>query len=281
MSQNTKIQALQALSLIFVIMIVVSGCGVQGKSISTLEKIDRTGKIDICYIEWPPTIIKDSETGALSGHLIDMANFLAKSMDVEPNYLESGWDKFPADLNSGNCDLVVAGVFATIPRAKSVAFSRPMSYVGNSALIAKNSELINTANIDDLDKKGITIAVLNGEQGHEYVKQNFKNAEIKVLQGSDLTLPLLDVVAGRSDVGLSDSVTITGFVKQQPDVIDLFAKNPYNVNPITWAVSYDDPGFLGFINTAINYMESTGRIAEFEAKYNAKWLRKKTEWVVE
>ncbi|MCK4319911.1 transporter substrate-binding domain-containing protein [Candidatus Micrarchaeota archaeon] len=248
---------------------------------STLEKIERTGKLTVCYIEWPPTVIKDPKTGELSGHFVDMAVYMAGAMDTELEFQESSWGTFPADLNSGRCDLSIAGTFSTIPRAKAVAFSTPISYIGNGAVIKKDSEFEGYSSVDEFDKEGITIAVLNGEQGHEYVKQNFKNAEIKVLQGSDLTLPLVEVATGRADIGLADSITTTRFAENQPEVVDLFASNPYNVNPIAWAVRYEDQEWLQFINTAIDYMDSTGKTREFEERYDVKWLRPKKEWSVE
>jgi len=248
---------------------------------STLDKIEETGELHVCYIEWAPTVIKDPETGELSGHFVDMAEYLADSMEVELIFHETSWSNFPVELNSGRCDLSIAGTFATIPRAESIAFTRAISYVGNGAVVAENSEFGYFNSIDEFDKEGIVVAVLNGEQGHEYVKQNFENAEIVVLQGSDLTLPLLEVASGRADIGLADSVTTARFVENQESLVDLFASNPYNVNPIAWAVSYDDLEWLQFVNTAIDYMESTGKINEFEEEYDAHWLRPKIEWTVE
>ena len=37
----------------------------------TLAKIRDTGKLDVCYAEYPPAVIKDPNTGKLSGHSID------------------------------------------------------------------------------------------------------------------------------------------------------------------------------------------------------------------
>lgn len=249
-------------------------------AVSTLDKVEASEKLDICYVVWPPTIIKDPLTGELSGHFVDMANYLAKTMEITLAYKETSWSDFPADLNSGRCDLSIAGTYATIPRAKAVAFSRPISYIGNGAVIRKGSSLENIKNINGLDKEEVTIAVLNGEQGHEYVKQNFQHANIRVLQGNDLTLPLVEVVAGRADVGLADAVTTAQFTENQIDTTDLFAESPYDINPINWAVRQNDQTWLQFVNTAINYMESTGKIKEFESHYNTSWLRPKKEWVL-
>ena len=60
----------------------------------------------------------------------------------------------------------------------------------------------------DLDKPGVTIATVLGTSGHEYMKQNFKNATIRALDTGDLTQDSLEVLAGRADAALQDAFKI-------------------------------------------------------------------------
>jgi ABC-type amino acid transport substrate-binding protein len=122
--------------------------------------------------------------------------------------------------------------------------------------------------------------VLNGEQGYEYVTQNFKNAKIRVVQGSDDTLPLVEVLAGRADIGLHESVVVSRFVAEHSDeLVDVFATNPYNPVQIAWAMRSDDMAFVHFISTTISVMETSGKINEFESNYDIYWFRQKMELV--
>ena len=106
------------------------------------------------------------------------------------------------------------------------------------------------------------IAVVSGEQSHEYVQKHFDNADIEVIDSSDLTAAMLQVSTGRADVAMSDHFVVQKFVNNHEGMEDLFADNPYNMKPITWAVSHEDQQLLTFLNNALNYLGSTGELQE-------------------
>ena len=167
--------------------------------------------------------------------------------------------------------------YSTIPRALSVNFTRPIIYVGNSAIVRKaDKRFKNIKNIKEIDKTDIVVAVTQGEQGYEYAKRNFKHAKLKVISTSDQFLTFSEVSAGRADIALGDTWAIKQYTKIHNEVIDLFKNNPYNLTPVAWAVRYGDNDFLNFINICISYMESIGKLKEFENKYNVHWLHPKT-----
>ena len=82
-------------------------------------------------------------------------------------------------------------------------------------------------------------------------------------------------------VGLADAWTTSQFSKEHPDVVDLFAKKPYDLTPVGWAVRSENIEWLNFINTALDYCKSTGRMEEWEAKYNAHWIKPRIEYKVD
>jgi ABC-type amino acid transport substrate-binding protein len=93
---------------------------------------------------------------------------------------------------------------------------------------------------------------------HEYVEANFKNLQnVVVFSGSDLSQCLEAVLVGQVDVGMSDALETSKFVTTHPDkVVDLYAKDPYDLNPISWAVRQDDIVWKNFLDTAIDTLET-------------------------
>jgi len=243
----------------------------QTQSESVLTKIQHTGKMEVCYGVYPPAVIKDAKTGALSGHDIDALKLIAQRIGATAEFHEQTFGNMAAALQSGTCDVTTA-FFAQIPRAAVVAFTQPLYFIGESALIRKGDTRFNT--LDDIDKPGIKVAVANGESGYNYVKEHFKNAQLDVIdvESSDLSRFLLEVTAGRADVGIADSETIRLFAAQHPETQDLFANNPFNINPTNYAVRQGDTDFLNFINTSVQYLETTGEFQALEQKYGAHWL---------
>ncbi len=258
----------------------LAGCGGKTSSSPTAEdtfkKIKKEGVLRVGYLVAPPWIIRDPTTGKLSGTSVDAINEIGRLAEVRVEFVEATFATFIAGLQSHQYDLSICPTFSTIPRAKSVAYTRPQMYVGNSAIVRKGDDRFKT--LTDLDKVGIVVAVTQGEQGYEYAKANFKNAEIKILSVGDQALTFSEVTANRADVALGDAWFTAKFAETHPDVRDLFADNPYNVTPVGWAVRYEDLTLLQFINTSLDYLESIGLLEELDRKYDAKWLRPKKIW---
>jgi len=244
-----------------------------------LDKVKASGKLKAGYIVYPPFVIKDPNSGHLSGYFIELMDAIAKEGAFSIDYEETNWGNMVTGLQTGKFDVVVSGIFATIPRAKEVTFTTPVLYVGISAIARKNDNRFTT--VTDLAKKGLTIAVTNGEVGHEYAKKELLDAKLTVINTEDISRPMLEVVAGRADVALGDSMTAYRFAKQHPEVRNVFANNPFFVFGTSLMVRQNDPEWANFLNTSIEHMELSGVTDKLEAKYkegSSAWISKRKPW---
>lgn len=241
------------------------------KEENTLSQIIKKGVINVCYGIYPPAVIRDAKTNELSGHDIDTIKSIAEVIKVKPEFSEQAWGNMVSALQSKRCDVALT-LFAQIPRAASVAFSRPLYFVGDGVLALKGESRF--SNISDIDKPGIKVVVANGESGHNYVNEHFKNAKIIVIdvEGSDYSRIFTEVTSGRVDVAIADASTVQRYALTHPETVDLFKDKQFNLNPVSFAVRQNDTAFLQFLNTSIDYLELNGRIKELEQKYGANWL---------
>lgn len=242
----------------------------------TFQRVKREGVLRVGYILAAPWCIRDPKTGEMSGTFVETINEIAKQMEVRVEYVEADFSTFVAGLQTRKFDISIAPTFSTIPRAKSVAFSTPLMAAGNSAIVRRGESRFKS--LADIDKTGIIVAVTQGEQGHEFAKLHFKNAEIRVFSGGDQNMAFSEVLAGRADVALGDVWFSAKFSSEHPKAFDLFADAPYNITPVGWAVRYEDQSLLSFINTALDCLDTAGKLDEIDRKYGAKWLRPKKIW---
>src|SRR3989344_7629146 len=128
---------------------------------STLTKILDSDEITVCYMTWPPSVIKDPNTGEVSGFIVDIFNEIAKDSELKVTYTESTWGGFPADLNTGKCDAAIAGIYPTIGRSTSVSFTKPFFYAGNGVAVRAGDSRFDS--IEALNRDDIKIAVIQGE----------------------------------------------------------------------------------------------------------------------
>ncbi|MFL6232181.1 MAG: substrate-binding periplasmic protein [Thermoanaerobaculia bacterium] len=243
-----------------------------------LQHINSERKIHVGYIVFPPAVTKNLKTGDLGGHHVAAIREIARLANWHIDFVETDWSTFPAELSSGRIDVSIAPTFITVPRANSVAFTRPLFFAGNSAIVRLNDTRFTS--IQSFDRDGVTIAVTQGEAGHEYARANFKKAKLLVFSGSDQSLAFQNVINGRADAALGDAYMTAKFAKQyQESVRDLFAANPYNLTPVAWAVRQGDIDLLNFLNGSLEALDYQGKLQEFEDASGAHWLHLKKEWV--
>jgi len=272
---------LTTLLVAFFLFLLIGCTKVDNKPrLQTLERVQKDGTLHVGYVVYPPTVIKDPNTGDLSGHFVDAARFLAEVMNVKIQFHEADFSTFVAGLQSRQYDLSIAATYRTIPRAMAVAFTDPIIYIGNGVIVRKGDSRFGT--LSDFNQEGITLAVAQGEASHEYAEEHFPKATLTVISTANLALPLTEVLTGRADTGMADAWTTSQFASEHSDVVvDLFAGRPYDLTPVGWAVRPDDIQWLNFVNTALDYMKSTGRMAEWEDQYGAHWVKPKIEYLAD
>lgn len=267
--QTKKLTSACIIGLVLLTVLGFNSCE-SGKSLDSLERIKSDRKIKVGYISYSDITSQDTQTGQIKGFLVDvlyeaLADLKIPKENVE--FVETDWQNFSLGLDSQKYNLSIAGTFNTPVRAQAVDFSRPILYLGNGAVVKKDDNRFHR--IEDFNAPGITIAVVQGEQGYEYAKKNLTKVKLISLAGSDLSLAPLQVKLGKADAALSDQYILRKYVLSNPEVKDALADNPYDVLPICWAVrkNSQDASLLSYINAQVDKLESSGRLSEIMARY--------------
>jgi polar amino acid transport system substrate-binding protein len=268
------------LVVLLAVLSVVWGCNQGGqvaqKKESVLDKVKREKVLKVGYVKYPPYVIHDPKTGKLSGLYIDLIEQVANQMNAKIEYHETNWGNMIVDINAQKYDIQAAPIFRTIPRAMEVAFTRPIDYFGNGAVVKKGDKRFTKP--ADFNREGLKIAVVQGEVGHEFAKKFLPKAQMIVLKTDDISRPLLEVATGRADAGITDAWTTYQFVKAHPNVEDPFAGNPFNVVSASWFIRQGDPDWLQFLDTCIDFLESSGEIDRLSQEYQVPSFREKKAW---
>lgn len=265
------------LFLITLLSFSIISCGksVNTSEEDTLDRIRKTGQIDVCVAVYPPSVIKDSKTGNLTGVSIDTMEAIAAKINAKVIWHETTFGNATAELQARHCD-VFPFIFALIPRAEAVAFtSPPLAYTGLTAVVRKDD--MRFRNIKDpfeFDKSDLTIALPTGTGPDYFVQENFHKAKIKRIdvEPSNLIRYLMEVSSGRADVGFSDTNEGASYAANHPEVIDLFEERPFSLNPDCWAVRQGDLKWLHFLETALQFLDTQGTLTQLEKKYHAHWI---------
>lgn len=195
------------LMLFVTLAVFVAGCsftstGNGGES--TLEKAKREGKIVVGFAGEVPYAYED-EDGNLTGEAVEVARAIFQEMGIEK--IEGKLVKFNSlipGLQSGNFDVITAGMYITPERCEEVAFANPDYSIGQALAVQKGNPQQLFSYEDLAANPDVKIAVMNGAIEIDYMKAaGVKESQLEIVQ--DIPSVISALSSGRVD-----AITMTG-----------------------------------------------------------------------
>jgi polar amino acid transport system substrate-binding protein len=261
--------------LVVVVVLVVSFVGVRifsnevSQNQNLLAKVLDKGEIRVGYVIYPPGMIKDANTGKLSGIFHDALEEAGKNLGLKINWVEEvGWGTMIEGLNSGRYDMIGSAVWPTATRAKNVDFTIPLNYgVIGVYVRSDDSRFIN---LDKINSESVTLATIDGEISSFVAKEAFPQAKVLSLpQDTQISLVLLNVTTRKADVAFVEPAVAEEFLANNPNTIKNIAKeNPIRTYGNTWVVSKNESAFKNMLDVAIQELQNNGKIDELVEQYS-------------
>jgi ABC-type amino acid transport substrate-binding protein len=273
-------------ALVTITLLFALGCARSGpSSVNTTEphgsysEILARKEIRAGILLYPPTVDFNKTTGEASGFLVDISNEIAKRAGIKIKYEPVSFDDLKAAINT-RYDVIVGGVFVTVPRARDMAFTRPIMYWAGVAAVVPSDKVGNYKTLADLNKPEIRIASMSGTAELDFVKQNLTNATLTPIPNNDLTVAISEVAAGRADVAFSDLVTAKKFLNGKPGLRLAFGGKAFTGNSAGFVVKKSDTAWLQFLNDSLEALQVDGTIKSLSDKYKGDeiWILPKNPW---
>lgn len=233
-----------------------------------LSQVLESRTVRIGYVVNPPALIKDPNSGELSGIYFDAVQDMGKNLGLEFKWVEeTGWATMVEGIEARRYDVVVGGIWPSSQRGKRVVFSRPLYFSPVNAYV-KNSD-VRFSDYAQLDSPEVTIATLDGEMTSIIASTTFPKAKTlshsQDVPGSQL---LLDVVGGKADVTFLEKVYAEEFLTKNPGTIKAIS----NVKPLrffgnTIVLPMGEEEFVNVINVALGDLLASGLDESYLRKY--------------
>ncbi|CDX43908.1 Family 3 extracellular solute-binding protein [Mesorhizobium sp. ORS 3359] len=221
-----------------------------------------------------PYVMRDPATGEYSGFFADLCREFADVLKVKPQFVDTTWDNIVAGLQAGKWDLSLA-LNRTPPRAMAVNFSIPaMEYQISLAYNKSNSKIpADAKSVADIDKPGITLAVMSGTAQDKAISAAVKQAQVLRLPGNDETR--LALKSHRADILVDASDTNALFTQANPDWAVALNPTPALAKQ---GVAFGLPHALSFsdvdvVNIFLEERVATGQVDELIKKANDEVLK--------
>lgn len=222
----------------------------------------------------PPYIMRNPATGEYSGFFADLCKDFAAVLKVKPQFVDTTWDNIVAGLQSGKWDLSLA-LNRTPVRAMAVQFSSAAMQYEISLVYNKTNTKVpaNAKTIADIDKPGLTLAVMSGTSQDKAITAAIKNAKVLRLPTNDETR--LALTAKRADMLVDASDTNALLVQANPTWAVALKPTPALAKQ---GVSFGMPRNLSqadaeVVNIFVEEMVATGQVDAYIRKANDEVLK--------
>ncbi len=256
---------LKTLTAVGLTLILAFGLAPSGAKADKLDDIIKSGQLRCgAMLDFPPAGFRDANNEP-AGFDVDYCKDMAAALGVEPVIEETPSPQRLPALVSGQVDINIGSVTATLERAKTVLFSN--TYLVYK-LIAVTKKGAGITKWEDLNGK--TVAVVRGTTPEiEYLKhcKNWPAGCMHQSYGSNGD-QLLAFKQGKADVMIeADAFLIELMKTEQGSDMEICCEVPGFTDWISIAVNRGEQGLRDWINLFIFYQVDTGRFAELYGKW--------------
>jgi polar amino acid transport system substrate-binding protein len=242
---------------------LVSPASAQAAADNTLDRIRSTKVLRIAVLPGElPYFNKDLAAGTWSGFSIEMANDIAKLLDVKLEYTESTYGNSILDLQANKVDLGFA-LNPTPQRALVVDFTNLVFPHPFGAMLKKG---LDAKTWGDINKPEVRIAVDVGSANEAVARRFAPNATIKSMKSRDEVM--LEMASGRVDCVVNALVLgLTAIAKNPSLGTYKILQSPSVTVASGCAVRREtDKHWRDFLSVWIDYNRGIGQMREWFVK---------------
>lgn len=211
-----------------------------------------------------------SPSGEFVGFDIDLGKAICAELKVKCVFVSQGFDGIIPALQARKFDAILSSMTVTPVRATQINFSSEMYNEPTSLIAKKGSGLEPTAE----SLKGKTVGVESGTIQESYAKAYWQPNGVNVISYPGQDQVYADLLSGRLDASLQDSVEADyGFLKTPKGADYALAANvtydPKDVlgSYIAIGIRKDEPALLAKIDGAIAAIITDGTYKKIEGQY--------------
>ena len=263
---------MKKLLFVLTILVLVTGIVFAGGSQSTLQRIQRTGKLVLgTSADYPPYefVIMQNGQPTIVGFDIEIAGEIARDLsahlgrEVTLDIRDIGFDGLLQALNSNRVDIVIAGMTPTPERMESVDFSI-IYYRAEQGIMIRAEDRDRFTTLESLAGRTIGAQLATTQEG--IAQEDLPNSRLVSLgRIPDLVLELQN---RRIDALIIEKPVAEGYVRSNPDLMiaPMIVGDEDAGSAV--AIRKGNQDLVDLINTTLRRLMNDGSIDRFVAEAN-------------
>jgi ABC-type amino acid transport substrate-binding protein len=239
---------------------------------TALDRVLRTRTLRCAYLVYPPEIVKDPNTGKLSGYIVDIVEEIGRRLDVKIEWqteLGFGFQDVVIGLNANRFDAVCSGFVETPAHAKAALFSIPVDFGAQYVFVRTDDHRFDLSN-EALNSSSVKIATIDGEIGQAVAKEVFPQAtQVTLPEISDISVALETVATRKADAAIFPIATAKGYMEHNPGKLRALKNHPANawIQP-TMAFAHGENDLKYVVDATLRAMFVSGFIEKTFKRYD-------------
>lgn len=215
---------------------------------------------------YPPFNFVDKD-GQVQGFEVELGNAMCEVMKAECEWVVQDWDGIIPGLQAKKYDAVIASLYITDDRKKKIDFSKKYYQTPGRFVARKGANI----EISAAGLKGKIVGLQRATSFERFMNATYPDVKLRLYATQDEVS--LDMIAGRIDLVLADTLALLeGFLKQ-PDGKDFEFIGPTFSDPRYFgygagvAVRKDGGDLVDKFNKAIDELRANGSYDKIRAKW--------------
>lgn len=243
--------------------------GTTASSDGQLTDVLKRGVIKVGYVPYPPGLIKDANTGKVSGVFVETLERAAAALSLKVEWTEEvGWGTMIEGLRANRYDMIGSPVWANASRARQADFTIPLFYSGIGVYVRADEHRFD-GDLNSINSPSVKIATIDGEMSSILASSMFpKAAVVSSPQTTDNSRILLDVASRRADVTFVEPYIAGLYLEQNRGTLrNLVPDKPIRVFPNTMMIRQGEPSFKAMLDAALEEQLNIGTVDDLMTKY--------------
>ena len=204
-----------------------------------------------------PPLNMTLKDGQIAGMEIDLARYIANSLEVKLTLKAMPFNELLPALESGRVDMVISAMTITAARNSKFAFAGPYFASGKSLLLKRqNAETMNeVARINDPER---ILVALKGSTSQLFAEKVFPKAKLVLTDNYDQAVTLIR--ENKAHALVADQPICQVSVFRYPDADLAALKNTLSYEAFGIAIPANDFLFLNLLQNFITGLENSGEM---------------------
>jgi len=225
---------------------------------SMLEQVMKRGVLRVGMSTFVPWAMQD-KSGNFIGFEIDVANRLAREMEVKAEFIPTKWSGIIPALLTGKFDIIIGGMGIRPERNLKVNFSIPYDHTGMS-IVAHRKLAAGFKKLGDFNNANVSIAVRTGTTAATAAKRWLPKAKLRLFD--DESQAIQELLLGRVHAVVASAPLPVFQAIANPDKLFVPLSGDFTREPIGFAIRKGDPDSLNFLDNWIRVAEAEGWLKE-------------------